>query len=161
MRKFAYAMAAVAALAFAMMAATPGQAAEKEKVQKANVKTHHIAFQIDKNDKGLMNLVLNNVENVMQYYQDKGETADIEVVAYGPGLMMLRDDKSPVKGRLASLKKVAFPSKVTFSACHNTMAKMEKKEGHAIPIVSEAHIVPAGVVRLSELQEQGWTYIRP
>jgi hypothetical protein len=50
---------------------------------------------------------------------------------------------------------------VTYSACHNTMTKMEKKEGHAIPIVSEARVVPAGVVRLTELQEEGWAYIRP
>ena len=159
MKRFVFALAAAAALG--LMAATPGHAAEKEKVQKANVKTHHIAFQVDQNDKAVMNLVLNNVENVMQYYQDKGEAVDVEVVAYGPGLIMLRDDKSPVKGRLASLKKVSFPSKLTFSACHNTMAKMEKKEGHPIKIVSEARIVPAGVVRLSQLQEEGWTYIRP
>ncbi len=157
MRKFVYAMAAVAALAFAMTAATPGHAADKM----AKGKVHRIAIQIDKNDKALMNLVLNNVENMMAYYQDKGETAEIEVVAYGPGLMMLRDDKSPVKGRLASLKKVAFPSKLTFSACNNTKTKMEKKAGHALKIVSEARIVPAGVVRLTELQEQGWAYIRP
>ena len=38
---------------------------------------------------------------------------------------------------------------------------MEKKEGHPIPIVPEAKVVTAGVVRLTELQEQGWTYIRP
>jgi intracellular sulfur oxidation DsrE/DsrF family protein len=159
MRKFVYAVAAVAALAFAVTAATPGQAAEK--MQKASTKVHRIAFHIDKNDKKLMNLVLNNVENLMQAYQDKGETAEIEVVAYGPGLMMLRDDKSPVKGRLASIKKVAFPSKLTYSACGNTMAKMEKKEGHPVKLVSEARIVPGGVVRLTELQEQGWAYIRP
>ena len=157
MRKFVAALAAAAALA--LMTMTPGHAAEQAK--KASIKTHHIAFQVDQNNPAVMNLVLNNVANLMTYYRDKGEQADIEVVAYGPGLMMLRDDKSPVKGRLASLKKVAFPSKVTFSACHNTMAKMEKKEGHAIPIVSEARVVPAGVVRLTELQEQGWTYIRP
>ncbi len=156
MNRFTY---AVAALVFATIAATPGHAAEK--MQKANVKVHHIAFQIDKNDKALMNLVLNNVANMMQYYQDHGETADIEVVAYGPGLMMLRDDKSPVKGRLATLKKVAFPSKLTFSACHNTMMGMEKKEGHPIKIVSEARVVPGGVVRLTQLQEEGWAYIRP
>jgi hypothetical protein len=38
---------------------------------------------------------------------------------------------------------------------------MEKKEGHAVKIVSEARMVPAGVVRLTELQEEGWSYIRP
>lgn len=161
MRKFAHAVAVAAALAFAMTAATPGHAAEKEKMQKASVKTHHVVFQIDENNKARMNLVLNNVENIIEYYRDKGEPLQVEVVAYGPGLIMLRDDKSPVKGRLANLMKVAFPAKLTYSACHNTMEKMEKKEGHPIPIVSEARVVPGGVVRLNELQEQGWAYIKP
>ena len=159
MRKFVYAVAAVAALAFAVTAATPGHA--DDKMKKASAKVHHIAMHVDQNDKAVMNLALNNVENLMQAYQDKGETVEIELVAYGPGLMMLRDDKSPVKDRLASLKKVAFPSKLTYSACGNTMAKMQKKEGHPIKIVSDARVVPGGVVRLTELQEEGWAYIKP
>lgn len=159
MKRFTYAVAAVAALAFGLMAATPGHAAEE--MQKAKSKTHRVMFHIDQNDKAVMNLLLNNVENVMQYYQGKGENLEVEVVAYGPGLTMLRDDKSPVKARLTSLKKVAFPSKLTFSACGVTLGKAEKKEGHKIPIVAEARIVPGGVVRLTELQEEGWAYIRP
>jgi len=159
MKRSKYAVVAVAALALGLMVATLGHA--DDKMKKASGKVHHIAMHVDQNDKAVMNLVLNNVENLMDAYQEKGETVEIEVVAYGPGLIMLRDDKSPVKGRLASLKKRAFPSKVTYSACHNTMMKMEKKEGHAIPIVSEARIVPGGVVRLTELQEQGWAYIKP
>jgi uncharacterized protein len=159
MKRSKYAVLAVAALALGLMAATPGHA--DENMKKASGKVHHIVFQVSQNDKAKMALALNNVENIMQAYQEKGETAEIEVVAYGPGLMMLRDDKSPVKDRLANLKKVAFPSKLTYSACHVTMGKMEKKEGHPIKIVSEARIVPGGVVRLTELQEQGWTYIKP
>jgi hypothetical protein len=38
---------------------------------------------------------------------------------------------------------------------------MEKKEGKPITIMSEAVIVPSGVVHLMELQEKGWTYVRP
>jgi hypothetical protein len=38
---------------------------------------------------------------------------------------------------------------------------MEKTEGHPIVIVPEARVVPAGVVRLVELQEQGYVYIKP
>jgi uncharacterized protein len=38
---------------------------------------------------------------------------------------------------------------------------MEKREGHAIAIVPEAAVVPSGVVHLMELQEQGWSYVRP
>jgi intracellular sulfur oxidation DsrE/DsrF family protein len=151
MRRFALAVAALAAAAaFAM----PTYAAE-------NAKPHRIAIQVDQNDPALMNLVLNNVSNLTEYYHSKGEPVQIEVVAYGPGLNMLREDKSPVKDRLKRIKEGSFPSTVNFSACHNTMMGMEKAEGHPIPIVPQASVVPAGVVRLSELQEQGWSYIRP
>jgi intracellular sulfur oxidation DsrE/DsrF family protein len=145
---------AVAALAIAAVFAMPAYAAE-------NAKPHRIAIQIDQNDPALMNLVLNNVSNLTEYYHSKGEQVQIEVVAYGPGLNMLREDKSPVKDRLKRIKEGSFPSTVNFSACHNTMMGMEKAEGHPIPIVPQASVVPAGVVRLSELQEQGWSYIRP
>jgi intracellular sulfur oxidation DsrE/DsrF family protein len=127
----------------------------------ADGKTHRIAIQVDQNDPALMNLVLNNVSNLMEYYHSKGEQAQIEVVAYGPGLNMFREDKSPVKDRLKSIQSGSFPSKVAYAACGNTMTNMEKAEGHAIPIVPEAKVVTAGVVRLTELQEQGWAYIRP
>jgi intracellular sulfur oxidation DsrE/DsrF family protein len=38
---------------------------------------------------------------------------------------------------------------------------MEKAEGHMIALVAEATVVPSGVVRLMELQEQGFSYVRP
>ena len=53
------------------------------------------------------------------------------------------------------------PAKITFAACNNTKQGMEKREGKPISIISEAMIVPSGVVQLMELQEQGWSYIRP
>ena len=126
-----------------------------------NAKPHRIAIQIDQNDPALMNLVLNNVSNLTEYYNGKGEEVQIEVVAYGPGLHMLREDKSPVKDRIKNIKQTSFPSTVNFSACGNTKKGMEKAEGHPVQIISQASVVPAGVVRLSELQEQGWSYIRP
>jgi intracellular sulfur oxidation DsrE/DsrF family protein len=38
---------------------------------------------------------------------------------------------------------------------------MAKKEGNDIPIMSEAKQVTSGVVRLIELQEAGYSYLRP
>jgi hypothetical protein len=73
---------------------------------------------------------------------------------------MLRADTSPVQDRLKHLKEMTA-GKIQFSACNNTKQHMEKAEGHAIPIVAEATVVPSGVVRLMELQEQGWSYVRP
>jgi uncharacterized protein len=127
----------------------------------AEGKTHRIAIQVDQNDPQVINLVLNNATNVIDYYRTRNEDVDIEIVAYGPGLHMLRADTSPVQDRIRNLKDMVFPGKIQFSACNHTKQGMEKTEGHAISIMPEATIVPSGVVRLMELQEQGFSYVRP
>ena len=127
----------------------------------ADGKTHRIAIQVDQNDPQVMNLVLNNATNVIKHYRGKSEDVDVEIVAYGPGLHMLRTDSSPVQERIKHLKELVFPGKIQFSACNVTKTAMEKREGKAVPIVPEASVVPSGVVHLMELQEQGWSYVRP
>jgi intracellular sulfur oxidation DsrE/DsrF family protein len=74
---------------------------------------------------------------------------------------MLRADTSPVQDRIKHLKDVAFPSTIQFSACNVTRQGMEQKEGHPIDIMSDAVVVPSGVIHMMELQEDGWSYIRP
>jgi uncharacterized protein len=127
----------------------------------ASAKSHRLVIQVDQNDPVIMNLALNNATNVIDFYRAKGQDVHVDVVTYGPGLHMLRDDTSPVKDRIKQLKDYAFPSTVQFSACNNTKESMEKKEGKPVNIVSEAVIVPSGVVHLMELQEKGWSYLRP
>ena len=127
----------------------------------ADPKPHRVAIQVDQNDPQVMNLALNNATNVIEHYRGKNEEVEVDIVNYGPGLHMLRDDTSPVKDRLKRLKELAFPGKVQFSACNNTRQGMEKTEGKPVPIISDATVVPSGVVRLMELQEQGWSYVRP
>jgi intracellular sulfur oxidation DsrE/DsrF family protein len=124
-------------------------------------KPHRLVIQVDQDDPAVMNLALNNATNVIDYYRAKGESVDLDIVAYGPGLHMLRADTSPVKDRIKRMKDLAFPSTVQFSACNNTRESMEKKEGHPVTVVSDAVLVPSGVVRLMELQEKGWSYLRP
>ena len=125
----------------------------------ADSKVHHVAIQVSVNDPAVMNLALNNAANVAQDYSAKGEEVEVEIVTYGPGLHMLRDDTSPVKARVKSIGE-SMPN-VAFTACGNTREAMQKAEGKEIPLVSRAKVVPAGVVRLMELQERGWSYVRP
>jgi uncharacterized protein len=127
----------------------------------ADAKPHRIVIQVDQNDADVMNLALNNARNLLEFYRAKNEDIDVEIVAYGPGLHMLRDDTSPVKDRIKELAEVSFPSKIAFSACNNTKQGMEKREGHPITIIPQATIVPAGVVRIMELEEQGYSYVKP
>jgi len=127
----------------------------------ADAKPHRVSIQVDQNDPQIMNLALNNATNVIEYYRARNEDVEIDIVTYGPGLHMLRADTSPVQDRIKRLKDLAFPGKIQFSVCNNTKQSMEKAEGHAISVLSDATIVPSGVVRLMELQEQGWSYVRP
>ena len=162
-----------ALVVFASLSLTSGALAEKANANRSSkavadkakaphiAKPHRVVIQVDQNDPAVMNLALNNATNVIDYYRAKGQDVQVDLVTYGPGLHMLRDDTSPVKDRIKQLKDYAFPSTVQFSACNNTKENMEKKEGKPVSIVSEAVIVPAGVVHLTELQEKGWTYLRP
>ncbi len=120
---------------------------------------HKVAIQVSDNDKAQMNLALNNAKNVIEFYKGKGEPVAIEVVTYGPGLHMLRSDTSPVKDRIAPMA-LENPN-LKFVACANTQANQSKAEGKEVPLLSEATIMPSGVVRLMELQKQGYAYIRP
>lgn len=120
---------------------------------------HKIVFHVDQNDPKVMNLTLNNVQNVTAYFESIGDTVEIQVVAYGPGLNMYRVDTSPVADCIATMSLEI--DNLTFAACGNTLAKMEAKAGRKIALLDEAVVVPSGVVQLVLLQEAGWSYIRP
>lgn len=122
-------------------------------------KAHRLILQVNTNDPAAMNLALNNATNVAQYYKDAGEKVKIEVVTFGPGLHMLRDDTSPVKARIEEMA-LSTPE-VSFKACGNTQERMHKAENKDIPIVRQAEVVKSGVVRVMELQENGWSYVKP
>jgi intracellular sulfur oxidation DsrE/DsrF family protein len=157
-----------AAGAIALLIIAPLSAAPLEKKQTtaqmlkppaAAKKLHQLILQVDTNEPAMMNLALNNATNVAQYYNDLGEKVMIEVVTFGPGLHMLRDDTSPVKARIKAIKE-STPA-ISFKACGNTHENMSKAESKEITLISEATVVKSGVVRVMELQEQGWTYVRP
>ncbi len=99
----------------------------------------------------------------VKFYEAEGvkitkalDNIDIEIVAYGPGLGMLTE-KSSVMDRVSSLSL----QEVSFSACGNTMQTIEKKTGVAPKLIEGVGTVQAGVARIMELQEQGYSYIRP
>lgn len=119
---------------------------------------HRVVFQVTQNDPQVMNVALNNIDNMTKYFADKGEKVEVELVAFGAGLHMLRSDTSPVKARLTAL---AGKKGVTISGCDNTIANQSKQEDHLVTLVPEARVVPTGIARVVELQEQGWSYVRP
>jgi intracellular sulfur oxidation DsrE/DsrF family protein len=122
-------------------------------------KAHRLVIHVDQNDVDVMKLALNNTRNANDLYKERGEELAVEIVCYSQGLHMLRDDTSPVKPEIRELR--AKVPQVAFGACNNTKTAMEKREGKPVPIIAEATIVPAGIVRLVELQEEGYAYAKP
>jgi intracellular sulfur oxidation DsrE/DsrF family protein len=158
----------VAAGAVALLILAPPSAVALQKKQTtsqmlkrpaADQKLHRLVLQVNTNDPAMMNLALNNATNVAEYYKDLGEKVTIEVVTFGPGLHMLRDDTSPVKARIKAITE-STPA-IAFKACGNTQEKMHKAENKEVPLIPEAQVVKSGVVRVMELQERGWTYVKP
>jgi len=86
---------------------------------------HFVAIHVDQNDPKVMNMALNNAANVNKYYQSIGDTVEIEMVAYGPGLNMFVAGKSPVADRMSVMSLEL--ENLSFAACGNTHAKMSAK----------------------------------
>jgi len=98
----------------------------------ADKKLHQLVLQVNTNDAATMNLTLNNATNVAQYYKDRGEKVAIEVVTFGPGLHMLRNDTSPVKARIETLA-LSTPE-ISYKACA-IRSKICRSESKDIPII--------------------------
>lgn len=122
-------------------------------------KIHKMAVHVDQNDPAIMRLALANSRNAHELFTARGDLLEVEIVCYSQGLHMLRDDTSPVKDEIKQTR--ARVPQITFGACNNTKRAMERTENKIIPIIPEAHVVPAGITRLVELQEDGYTYIKP
>lgn len=137
----------LAQLIFLMMLITGSSASAADEV-------HKLVIQVSTDDVRTQNIAMNNAVNLQKSLGQ--DNIIIEIVAYGPGLSMLTPE-SPASKRVPSLAQ----QDITFSACGNTKTKMEKKSGKEVVLVEGVQIVPAGVLRIMELQEQGYAYIRP
>lgn len=141
---------ALAALGLAFAASMVSMAAS----HKAEEVEHKIVIQVSTDDPRTQTIALNNAVNLQKHYGVDNIT--IEIVAYGPGLNMLTTKSKSVE-RITSLAM----QDITFSACGNTMAKMEAKSGKKPKLLEGVGKVTAGVAQIMELQEQGYAYVRP
>lgn len=117
---------------------------------------HKVVIQINSADVKTQTIALNNAVNLQKHYEP-GEVK-VEIVAYGSGLSILTNDK---KNKLAKRVADLAMSDITFSACNNTMKKIEAETGKMPKLVEGVKVVPAGVVRIISLQEKGYSYLRP
>ena len=112
---------------------------------------NRVVMQVSDNDPAKWNLALNNARNLQA---DLGASnVEIEIVAYGPGIGMLKAD-SVVGNRIGE----ALGSGVKVAACENTMRGQKLQKSDMLGGIS---YVGAGVVEIMQKQQQGYAYLRP
>ncbi len=110
-----------------------------------------VVIQVSENNPAIWNLALNNAKNIQQ---DMGkENVNIEIVAYGPGIHMLKFDSE-----VAPRVKEASANGVAIRACGNTMKAQKLTEKD---LEGSVQVVPAGVIEIMNKQREGWAYIKP
>jgi intracellular sulfur oxidation DsrE/DsrF family protein len=139
--------------AILMMTLMPSDAAHL----KDNGRKHRILYQLD--DAGLdkARFVLGNIRNHVAGVGGWQNVDAVELVVFGPALKsFVKDSIDPtLKQSLEALQGQGM----TFGACGNTMKNFTIT---AEQLPDKSLILPqGGVVRIMELQEAGYIYIRP
>jgi hypothetical protein len=114
---------------------------------------HRVVMHLNSGDERVQKHALSNVNHL---YQALGaDHVTVEVVVHGAGLGLLTRKETKFAEELERLHGLYG---VAFTACSNTMKAMNVTIEDLIPQVDRT--VPA-MVRLIELQEAGWSYIKP
>jgi intracellular sulfur oxidation DsrE/DsrF family protein len=116
--------------------------------------SHKVVIQVSSSDPKTQDVALNNAANLLEHYGEGN--VSVEIVAYGPGLGLFTD-----KSEHARKVRILVKHKFTLSACSNTIAAIKRKTGKEPVLMDGVRKVPAGVARVVELQEQGYSYVRP
>jgi len=115
---------------------------------------HRIALQLSDNDPKKQSLVISVAYNLLKFY-DPDKVA-IEVVAFGPGIDLLRPDNSNRK-----LVESLVAQGVRFDVCLNTVDTIERETGKRPDFIPAAMPVQVGVGQILSLTENGYTLVRP
>ncbi len=112
-------------------------------------KKHRIVFHLTSPDTAAYRALTNQLHHVKEYWPD----AQLEVVAHNKGISFLVADRTNVQPQIAEMKAAG----VVFTACENTLRiqKIDKSK-----MIKETGYTPVGIARVTELQEQGWSYIK-
>lgn len=110
-----------------------------------------VIFQVSDADPKKWSLALYNAANVQE---DLGkQNVSIEIVAYGPGIGMLKAD-----AEIANRVLDAMANGVEVVACENTMINLHLARDD---MISRIGFAKAGVVEIMKRQQEGYAYIKP
>jgi intracellular sulfur oxidation DsrE/DsrF family protein len=149
--KYLHLLVGAAILAVALPCTAPAQ---QVPLQDKPFAEHKIVLQLSDADPRKQALVISVANNLLKFY-DPDKVA-IEVVAFGPGIELLRSESASRK-QVESL----IAQGVRFDVCLNTIDTIERETGRRPEIMPGATPVQVGVGQILFLTENGYTLVRP
>ena len=125
----------------------------------ARTAPHQLVIHVDSPDAEVMTEALHNAANVIETEHKAGQTVAIEIVANGPGSSIFISELTPVADAVRSLH-ATYPA-VVMSLCRISFAHTEAAMKKTLTVMPEARLVPSGAVRIMDLQQQHWAYLKP
>ena len=117
-----------------------------------------IVFHLTNPDQVVAGEMLDEVENLLLRYRERGELLRVEIVSHGAGLPLLRQRLSEHRQRIAALAR-SFDN-LAFVACQNTIDRLRVEKGVEVTLLPQAEIIDSGVSHVVKRQMEGWSYIR-
>ncbi|GMR21027.1 MAG: hypothetical protein BMS9Abin36_1625 [Gammaproteobacteria bacterium] len=118
----------------------------------------NILIQLNSGDRAHIEESLNEVESVLNYYREIGQSARVEVITNGDGLTLLRKDISPFAERVKSMQREY--DNLTFVACQNTINRLNAEQGITVQLIPGTVVIDSAVAQIMRRQQQGWAYIQ-
>ncbi|MCB0660450.1 MAG: DsrE family protein [Saprospiraceae bacterium] len=112
-------------------------------------KKHKIIFQLVSQDTSDHSTLIRQLTNLKKL----APKSQIEVVCHGPGINLLRKDKTSLVDKIEGL----IQNGVDFVACEFTMTQKNIKREQ---LIDHVRTVPGGILEIVEKEEKDWSYIK-
>lgn len=119
--------------------------------------TWQVMLHVSHNEARRFKVLLNETENLLATYKKNNQPLQIEILANGKGLDLIKNESSPHSIRLKQLK--AKYNNLIVSACGQTLKRIKKETGKSVALIPDANVVRSAIYQISKRQKQGWTYI--
>lgn len=125
----------------------------------AQTTPRQLVIHVDSPDAEVMTEALHNAANVIETERKAGENVAIEIVANGPGSSIFISELTPVADAVRSLH-TTYPG-IVMSLCQISFAHTEAATKKTLTVMPEARLVPSGAVRIMDLEQRHWAYLKP
>ena len=123
-----------------------------------NNKTWHVMLHVSNNDPRRFNILLNETEYLLKTHRKNHQPIEIELLANGKGINLLKNKDTLVTAKLSQLTK-EYPNLI-LSACGQTLARLEKDTGEKVTLLPGTNVVRSALYQVTKRQKEGWSYFR-